>query len=190
MRRTALALMLACAATPLAAQPASTTSADGLDPGTEALAPTERYGVAWGDTPEAVAARYGRPPDADEPAGSLTYLGRSGGQVVYIFNEGGLAVVVDASPAIVHLRDALAEYDRYKAAFIRAYGAPVIEDSPRPATAGSTGPPVTDTVWEPGGDLQAVELTLDYVARPDGTHSPFFYVRTVGPALPLERTAD
>ena len=185
--RLALLALLAVAA-PLAAQtPPGTVLTPEPSPGVrtpEALArlPTERYGVEWGMTRADVVATVGRPPDADEPQG-ITYVGRrSAGQVVYIFQADAtgtdrLTAVVEASPAMVHLRDALAEMDQYKAALIRRWGAPRVEDSPRPGTS----PPVTDSVWEAEGDVRAVELTLDYAVSESGTASPFFYIRTVGP---------
>ncbi|PAP76335.1 hypothetical protein [Rubrivirga marina] len=142
--------------------------------------PTERYGVAWGDAPEAVVARFGRAPDADGPEGTLTYVGRSGGQALFVFERGPggtdrLAVTVDATPRFDSEAAAYAEYARFKAALTELYGAPVLDEEPRPEA-----PFTVDTVWEPDG-LRAVELTIEAVPEGGGEWA-YFYVRVVGPA--------
>ncbi len=144
--------------------------------------PTERYGVAWGDPPEAVVDRFGRAPDATEPAGSLTYLGPTGGQTVFVFASGAdgverLAAVVDATPLFADAEAADAEHARYKAALAALFGEPALDESPRPDQLG-----VSDTAWAPGGDVRAVELMRDAVDDGSGVR-PFFYVRVVGPAV-------
>ena len=137
--------------------------------------PAERYGVSWGDTPDVVIDKSGRAPDSDRPAGALTYVGASGGQTIYTFAPGGLAVIVEASPLMRDPDAAAAEYERYKVALVNLYGAPVLEDSPRP-----DAPQVLDTVWAPPGELRTVELTIDSVES-GGQLGHFVLVRTVGP---------
>ena len=167
MRLTIFALLLAAS---------QATSAQEVIP---TLSPTERYGVEWGDTPEAVIDKSDRQPDSTEPAGTLTFLGANGGQTIYTFAAGGLAVILEASPLISDSELALGEYGRYKAALIAMYGPPVLEDSDRD---GDVVPPIIDTVWTPGGEIRAVELTLDSVPQGEAL-SHFFYIRTVGPDL-------
>ena len=146
--------------------------------------PTERYGLAWGDSPEAVVARFGRAPDATEPEGTLTYVGRGGGQALFVFELGPggadrLAVTVEATPMFNTEAAAYVEYARFKAALTERYGSPVLDEEPRP------GAPMTvDTVWEPDG-LRAVELTIEVVPTEGGERS-YFYVRVVGPSQPAD----
>ena len=142
--------------------------------------PTERYGVAWGESPEAVVARFGRPPDAAEPEGTLTYVGRGGGQALFVFERSPdgadrLAVTVDATPRFDSEAAAYAEYARFKAALTELYGPPLLDEEPRP-----DAPTTVDTVWEPDG-LRAVELTIEAVPT-DGREWAYLYVRVVGPA--------
>ena len=144
--------------------------------------PTERYGVAWGATPEAVADRFDRPPDSAEPAGTVAYVGRSGGQAMFVFERDGdgverLAVAVDSTPLFADAETADAEHARYRAALVALLGEPAVDGAPRDDDSGVTG-----TVWRPSGEVRSVELTRD-TARVDGMDRPFFYVRVVGPAV-------
>ena len=170
-----LALIAAIAATP----PVATAQAVIAEEEASYVPPTERYGVAWGNAPESVVEASDRAPDSDQPAGALTYLGRSGGQTIYTFGPGGLAAIVEATPLISDPDVAAEEHARYKAALVALYGTPVLEDSERP---GDRVPPIVDAVWTPGSPLRAVELTMDS-AEQDGALGHFVYVRMVGPDL-------
>ncbi len=146
--------------------------------------PTERYGVAWGDAPEDLVARFGRAPDVDEPEGTLTYVGRDGGQALFVFERGPdgadrLAVTVDATPVFDTEAAAYAEHARFKAALTVLYGPPVLDEEPRP-----DAPATVDTVWEPEG-LRAVELTIEAASTDHGEWA-YFYVRVVGPSQPAD----
>lgn len=173
MRATPVFLVLLAASGHVAAQDAPS------DP-PPYVPPTERYGVAWGESPEAVVARFGRPPDADRPEGTLTYVGRSGGQALFVFERGPdgadrLAVTVDATPVFDTEAAAYAEHARFKAALTELYGPPLLDEEPRP-----DAPATVDTVWEPDG-LRAVELTIDMIPT-EGGERPYFYIRVVGPS--------
>lgn len=177
------------AAAPLAAQTPSSTFITGEpDPAlrtNEALSrpPTERYGVEWGMTRGDLVDVFPGPPDDDRPEG-ITYLGPSGGQIIYLFSPDAtgtdrLTSVVDASPLLAHLLDALAEAREYEAALTARYGPPYAKDEPR---EDSGDPPVTDTTWVLSGmDERGVTLTVDHIPTESGALGHLFYVRTNGP---------
>ncbi len=149
----------------------------------EYVPPTERYEIPWGATPAEVVEQFGRQPDAEGPGASLTYVGAGGGQAVFVFaidTDGvyRLGAAVDSTPVFENAAEDEEHHALYKAALIRLYGPPLLDESPRDDGSG-----ISDTAWDlEGGEIRAVELTRDVVVQDSATR-PFFYVRVVGPAI-------